>query len=453
MARRQTVPNRQSTTRPAGGQGSNGGSGIVRRTPFSDNPRVGTRGQRTQHRILDAALSVFGTDGYHGCSIERIAKAAGCSRVSFYQYFASKEDVFRHICGQVARQLNASTEELGPLTPDLDGWAALRKWVGRYAEIYARYEPVFHVYQAAVETDAMLAAGVARTSDQNITRIHARVAATTLAPRQLDPVIALLLESVTHTLDTVGLLRSVRPADYPDDRVEEAISDVLHRTLFGLRPEVNVHARRGAPCPAVEFGAPMLEILRRDEERLEASGPGSRTLTALLSSGRDVFVGLGYHGTRVDDLADAAGVSHGTFYRYFNGTDELARILTVRAMRYVSTSLLEIPVLSEHDVSAGRSGLRRWLRRYNGAAANEAAMLRVWVDAALQDPALRGESAPPLDWGRRRMSRYLRPRGFGDVDLDAVVLVALLGVFGTRERSAIEIEAAAHIIERGLLGL
>ena len=36
-------------------------------------------------------------------------------------------------------------------------------------------------------------------------------------------------------------------------------------------------------------------------------------------------------------------------------------------------------------------------------------MLRVWVDAALQDPALRAESAPLLDWGRRRMSRYLRP--------------------------------------------
>ena len=30
-------------------------------------------------------------------------------------------------------------------------------------------------------------------------------------------------------------------------------------------------------------------------------------------------------------------------------------------------------------------------------------MLRVWVDAALQDPALRAESAPLLDWGRRRM--------------------------------------------------
>jgi hypothetical protein len=31
-------------------------------------------------------------------------------------------------------------------------------------------------------------------------------------------------------------------------------------------------------------------------------------------------------------------------------------------------------------------------------------------------------------------------------------MVALLGVFGGRRRSAPEVEAAAHVIERGLLG-
>jgi AcrR family transcriptional regulator len=37
----------------------------MRRAPFSDNPQVGARGQRTQQRILDAALRVFGEEGYH----------------------------------------------------------------------------------------------------------------------------------------------------------------------------------------------------------------------------------------------------------------------------------------------------------------------------------------------------------------------------------------------------
>jgi AcrR family transcriptional regulator len=426
---------------------SEGAVAVVRRAPFSDNPEVGARGQRTQQRILDAALQAFGEDGYHGSSIERITKLAPCSRVSFYQYFASKEDVFRHLAEQVSRQVTASTDMLDPLTPELEGWEAMRAWVGRYVEIYARYEPVFH----ALESDDVLAAMAARTGAQNIARIHSRLATTTLPPRQLDPVIRLLLESLIHTLDVTGILRSVAPAAYPSERVEVAITDVLHRTLFGLRIDVNVHPPNGSPPPALDFNPAMLEWLQQDEATLEPNAPANSALTALLASGRDVFITRGYHNTRVDDLVEAAGVSHGTFYRYFRNKDEIARLLTARAMRTLGTTLLEIPDVLAQDGSA-RGVLRRWLRRYHAAHATEAAMLRVWIDAVLQDPALKTESAPPLDWGRRRMSRYLQPRGFGDVDMEAVVMVALFGVFGVRRRSAEEVEAAAHMIERGLLG-
>ena len=113
-----------------------GAVAVVRRAPFSGNPQVGARGQRTQQRILDAALRAFGEEGYHACSIDRITKLARCSRVSFYQYFSSKEDVFRHLAEQVARQTTASTEMLDPLTPDLEGWSAMR--VGSRSEFVGR---------------------------------------------------------------------------------------------------------------------------------------------------------------------------------------------------------------------------------------------------------------------------------------------------------------------------
>ena len=72
-------------------QADGGPADVVRRAPFADNPHVGARGQRTQQRILDAALEVFG-EGYDRCSIDSITKRAGCSRAAFYQYFSSKED-------------------------------------------------------------------------------------------------------------------------------------------------------------------------------------------------------------------------------------------------------------------------------------------------------------------------------------------------------------------------
>ena len=427
-----------------------GAVAVVRRAPFSDNPRVGTRGQRTQQRILDAALRVFGDEGYHRCSVDKIAKSSGCSRVSFYQYFASKEDVFRRLADQVARQLSASTDELGPLTDDLGGWLAMRAWITRFREIYERYEPIFNVYQAARENDELFATFAAGTREHIIGRFHSRLVAATLPPRQLDPVIKLLLETMSHTLDVTGILRTGASHDYPTERVEQAVTDVLHRTLFGLRPDVNVHAPGGtAPAP-LRFGPDMRALLSDGESA--AAPPGTRALDALLASAHDVFVERGYHNTRIDDLAAAAGVSHGAFYRHFKGKDELARILTAHALQSVGAELLELPDVSKLSATEARGVLRRWLRRYNTVHAGEAAMLRVWVDAVLQDPALRADSAPPLDWGRRRMARYLQPRGFGDVDMEAVVGVALLGVFGARPRPAGGIEAAVHVVERGLLG-
>jgi len=422
---------------------------VVRRAPFSENPRVGTRGHRTHQRILDAALEVFGDEGYHGGSVDRIAQLGGCSRVSFYQYFASKEDLLRQLAAQVVRELSASTEALDPLSPDAEGWDAMRVWVGRYAEIYARYEPVFNVYQTAARSADVLAVDALRTGEQMVARIEAHMVAPTLPRRPRDPVIRLALECLAHVLDIGGILRSVTPAAYPSERVEVAITDVLHRTFFGVRSDVNVHPPAGPPPPALELDATSERLQQDDHQASVPSRSGNGALDALLASGRDVFVRRGYHNTRVDDLVAAAGVSHGAFYRYFRNKGEFARLLTARATRVVAGTLLEFPDLFAPDAS---SELRVWLGRYNAVEANEAAMLRVWVDGALQDPALRAQSAPPLDWGRRRLAHCLHPRAFGDDEIDGVVLVALLGVFGARQRPAAEIDAAAHIIERGLLG-
>ncbi|HET6832837.1 MAG TPA: TetR/AcrR family transcriptional regulator [Acidimicrobiales bacterium] len=428
------------------------GRSVMRRAPFSDNPQVGARGQRTQQRILDAALRVFGEEGYHQCGMARITRLAGCSRVSFYQYFSGKEDVFRHLTGQVARQLGASTETLGTLTPDVEGWTAIRAWVARYADVFERYRPVFQALQDAAESDETVAGGSARAGERGVAGLRSKLATTTLPPRQLDPVISLLLEGVPRAFEDAVVLRSAAPDAYPEARVEDAVADVVHRTLFGLRAGTNVHAPAPRRPPALEFGPVMRGALQQDDVPPALNAAGRRALHALMEAGRDTFVARGYHRTRVDDVATAAGVSHGAFYHYFESKDQFAHVLAARGIRRVATAFGDIPDSASPEGPARRAALRRWLRRYNAAHATEAAMIRVWVDAQLQDPTLSTDSAAALDWGRRRMARFLAPREFGDVDTEAVVMVALLGVFGARGRSTPTIDAATHIIEQGLLG-
>ncbi len=425
---------------------------VTRRAPFSTNPQVGARGQRTQQRILDAALQVFGDEGYYPSRIDRITERAGCSRASFYQYFSSKEEVFQQLTGQVARQLSASTEALDLLTPDRAGWETIRTWVARHGEIYRRYEPAFHAFQAASESDDAVASGSVRWQERNIARVRSRISTTILAPRQLDPVLMLLLQGMTRTHDMAGILRSAVPDGYPEDRMADALTDVFHRSLFGLDERVNVHPPATTPPPVLRFDPLIRSAFAPGEPDGDLTAAGRHTRAALMDAGRDVFVRLGYHRARVDDVVKAAGVSHGAFYRYFENKDQLARILTARAMQTVSEVLGDIPTAEADGDLPTRAALRRWLRRYNRTQADEAAMLRVWVDATVQDATLRANSAPALDWGRRNAARFLRPRGFGDVDTEAVVFVAMLSAFGSSIRPPAMLDGATHIVEQGFLG-
>ena len=445
----ETVP--ATATVDDGRDGDGGDSDLVlRRAPFSDNPRVGARGQRTQQRIVDAALRVFGEDGYHQCGVARITELAGCSRASFYQYFSGKEDVFRHLAGQVARQLGASTEALGLVTPDADGWRSIRAWVARYADVYDRYEPVFRVFQTAAESDAAVAGGSVRAIQRHVAAFRSRLTATTLPPRQLDPVIGLLLGCIPRTLDIVAVLQAAVPTAYSRDRVEDALADVVHRTLFGLQA-VNVHPPPRRRPPPLEFSPVVRAALEHDGVPRDLTPTGRRTLEALTDAGRELFATRGYHDTRINDVVAAAGLSKGAFYRYFDSKERLAQHLAVHAIRTVSTAFTDMPT-GTAEGAAGTAAMRRWLRRYNATHAGEAAMIRVWADASADDASFGSDSAAALDWGRRRTAAFLRPRGFGDVDAEAVAAVALLGTFGAQPRSAAAIEAAAHIIERGFLG-
>jgi AcrR family transcriptional regulator len=424
------------------------GIAAVRRAPFAESPNLGPRGQRTRQKIVDAALRIFAQHGYHQCSIDRITSMAGCSRVSFYQYFAGKEDLFRDLAGQVARQLSASIEALTLLTPDVAGWEALRAWVGRYSDIYTRYSPVFHAFPAAVVSDDVVAGGSVRVGRHHVQQFHSVLVTTDLPPRRLDPVIDLLMESLALTHDAAEALQSVAPAAFPLARLQDAFTDVAHRTLFGRDDAVNVRTPAPEAIPTLGFSPVMQRALAEAHEAPHLTEPRLRTRRALMHAGRDEFVRRGFKGTRVDDITDAAGLSHGTFYRYFDSSAHLADVLVAEAMQRVSTAFAEIP----RATGAPAGATRPWLRRYNAAHVDEAALLRVWLDDAMQDPVSRADAAAAIDQGRRLLARFLDARGFGDVGVEAVVMVAVVSAFGSAPRDAVALDAAAYVVERGLLG-
>ncbi|MDT3442480.1 MULTISPECIES: hypothetical protein [unclassified Pseudofrankia] len=124
------------------------------------------------------------------------------------------------------------------------------------------------------------------------------------------------------------------------------------------------------------------------------------------------------------------------------------------AMAPLSRTLAAIPAPPEPGSGKAWStaNLRAWLRTYNEMHASEAGIIRIWADATRREATLGTDAAAALDWGRRQIVHFLEPRGFGDVDIEAIVAMALLDVFGGGDRPAETIEAAVRVIERGLLG-
>src|SRR3954470_691221 len=88
--------------------------------------------------ILDAALEVFSSRGYHGSSIDDIAGEAGISKALIYEHFPSKKDLHASLLEINMRELferiqaNAATDDPGDvrLQAGIDaffGWVQERR--------------------------------------------------------------------------------------------------------------------------------------------------------------------------------------------------------------------------------------------------------------------------------------------------------------------------------------
>jgi AcrR family transcriptional regulator len=70
------------------------------------SPRLTANARREQ--ILDVALEVFATAGFHGASMNEVAEAVGVTKPVLYQHFDSKRDLYQALIDEVGNRLIAS---------------------------------------------------------------------------------------------------------------------------------------------------------------------------------------------------------------------------------------------------------------------------------------------------------------------------------------------------------
>jgi AcrR family transcriptional regulator len=418
---------------------------VQRRAPFGDSPRVGERGANTQRSILEAALEVFGKHGFHGTRVELITERAGCSRPSFYQYFSSKEDVFWHLARDLAAAINRVADSLGDVEPTRRGVEHVAEWFDSLVDVYVRYAPIFAAFPAAVRGP------VAQLGDSQ--GISERVGTAIMAPipheRRPDGLEALPTITVAVLLRTIhywnaGLGQISRR------RFVTGFAQTLHRLFFGPIEWVNVTSPTSAPS----HEQPAMPAFPGSYDGAEALRPrGRATRDQLLVAGSTVLPSRGYHDTRVEDIVSQAGVSHGSFYRYFASKDALFGVLAERT----ASTLFELMASFPEPDAPG--ALESWLETYFASYHENGGVISVWQEIDYDDPELNDYSVSVALAAFDRLHRIVHARGFGDSEVDALVLLTIMErVPYTVEPlrytdTAAAIEATAYFVREALFGL
>jgi AcrR family transcriptional regulator len=188
------------------------------------------QGKKTMRKLLDAAMTVLDKRGYHAARVDDIVKVARTSHGTFYLYFANKEDLFRALLIDVAEEVTALSETLGPIGPDEAGYRELRAWLGRFSDMYLHYGPVIRAWtEAEVEGE-----DVGLMGEQVLATV-----ATALISRIRDAEPSADFDPQIAALATVAMVERLhyyllsRQLDVSRDDLLDTLAAVLHVGVFG----------------------------------------------------------------------------------------------------------------------------------------------------------------------------------------------------------------------------
>lgn len=124
-------------------------------------------------------------------------------------------------------------------------------------------------------------------------------------------------------------------------------------------------------------------VLTADFGRAPLTARGQRTRDRLLVAARAVFEERGFDGTRMGDIAAAAGVSHGTVYTWFATKEDVLSAVTSSMTEAMGASLRTPDVVDVKERIAIAN------QRYFAAYRDCARLLEVVQQAAVVDSSFR----------------------------------------------------------------
>jgi|GEM_PF-819202 len=356
---------------------------ILRRASYGpSSPEVGTRGTTTRRKIVEVSLALFGEVGFFNTSVDAIAKAAGMSRATLYQYFPGKDEIFLELMDECGSALLRVTRRIGPLGPTPTGFDNLNWWLGEWSWVFERYSTMFVQWASVAATESGVQSEIDRFVGRYQHQLADRLTAADL--NGLDPEFAAMaMMAVVHRVNLY--LHTDRAYGRSIESVVDALSVFLQLLFFPDTPpsvfdtlSLSVDAAQVIPIPP----APTAQGLSIEERTRGLSTRARHTVERLVNAGAAQFAARGYHRANVDDIVAAAGYARGTFYKYFTEKQDLLLTVCIEA---ASKSLVlddELRQLSPPAVDT--AAFHAWLSNFVHFEAQFGGTIDIWTERSTE---------------------------------------------------------------------
>ncbi len=168
------------------------------------------------------------------------------------------------------------------------------------------------------------------------------------------------------------------------------------------------------------------------------SGPRSRkgalTRSRLLDAAKAIFEEDGFLEARISDIAERAGLSHGSFYHYFDSKEQIFREVAATVEAKLSAPV-DAVILDPNSTASPRDRIREGIRRNLISDREEAPMMGVIEQVSRYDDhvrAMRNELRKLSTDQIADSIRQLQERGLADKGIDPDFAIAALGAMTLR---------------------
>jgi AcrR family transcriptional regulator len=111
-----------------------------------DGRVAGRRGQATRQKLLDCLREMLGTSAYRDVKVIDVARMAGTSPATFYQYFPDVEGAVLEIAEEMAKEGAGLTDLVaGRSWAGKTGWTTAEELVEGFLSFWRRHEAILRV--------------------------------------------------------------------------------------------------------------------------------------------------------------------------------------------------------------------------------------------------------------------------------------------------------------------